>query len=444
MELLRDRRTEFQDAGVRPYAISRDSTYTQTAWSQALDLDEIRFLSDWNADAVRGFGVAHDFRGMTEVADRTTFLVERGGTGPRRMASRSRRGARLRRAARGRAGVVALACALYLGAGLIATWPGARHLDTSFMAEGLPAFGEAAPGDHLQTGYNLWLVGHQLEHGWAPWRDPYSFQPDGRATVEPRRLALRLRVLAARARARDRPRLERVRAARLPRRRRICRALATANSGCGAARHSRAVSRSRSLPTSRRSGARGTCSRGRRCCCRSRSSRSSGQGVARVGGSCSPARRSPRSRSSGQLHLSLAAIPFFCGYALVRLRWAALLSAPAIAAGLVAYLLAVRDTTGASGRQFRQVERYSARCLRRSSRGTLTISSASSTSAGPSSSWRSPGSSCSCFGGASAWPRCSAWAPSCRHSSPSGRTCPGTTRSGGTSPAFTTRVFRSG
>ena len=63
---------------------------------------------------------------------------------------------------------------------------------------------------------------------------------------------------------------------------------------------------------------------------------------------------------SGQLHLSLAAITFFCGYALVRLRWAALLGAPAIAAGLVAYVLAVRDTTGASGRQFRQVEHFSA------------------------------------------------------------------------------------
>ena len=46
--------------------------------------------------------------------------------GPRRMALRHRRGARLRRAARGRAGLVALACALYLGAGLLATWPGTR------------------------------------------------------------------------------------------------------------------------------------------------------------------------------------------------------------------------------------------------------------------------------------------------------------------------------
>jgi len=65
---------------VTPFAISRDSPWTQTAWSQALDLDEIQFLSDWNGDAVRGFGVAHEFRGMKDVAERTTFLVERGGT----------------------------------------------------------------------------------------------------------------------------------------------------------------------------------------------------------------------------------------------------------------------------------------------------------------------------------------------------------------------------
>ena len=63
-----------------PFAISRDSCWTQTAWSQALDLDEIQFLSDWNGDAVRGFGVAHVYRGMADVAERTAFLVERGGT----------------------------------------------------------------------------------------------------------------------------------------------------------------------------------------------------------------------------------------------------------------------------------------------------------------------------------------------------------------------------
>jgi peroxiredoxin len=65
---------------VTPFAISRDSPWTQTAWSQALDFDEIQFLSDWNADATRGFGIAHEFRGMKDVPERSTFLVARGGT----------------------------------------------------------------------------------------------------------------------------------------------------------------------------------------------------------------------------------------------------------------------------------------------------------------------------------------------------------------------------
>jgi hypothetical protein len=63
---------------------------------------------------------------------------------------------------------------------------------------------------------------------------------------------------------------------------------------------------------------------------------------------------------SGQLHLALGAIPFFAAYALVRLPWAALLAVPALGAGLLADALAVSGTTGASGRQFRQVEHYSA------------------------------------------------------------------------------------
>jgi hypothetical protein len=48
----------------------------------------------------------------------------------------------------------------------------------SFLARGGNGHGEATPGDHLQSAYNLWLPGHQLEHGRAPWRDPYSFQPE--------------------------------------------------------------------------------------------------------------------------------------------------------------------------------------------------------------------------------------------------------------------------
>ena len=61
---------------------------------------------------------------------------------------------------------------------MLATWPAVKQFSSHFLAENGPAFGEAAPGDHLQTGWGLWLFGHQLEHGRAPWRDPYSFQPE--------------------------------------------------------------------------------------------------------------------------------------------------------------------------------------------------------------------------------------------------------------------------
>ena len=79
MELLRDRREEFEALGVRPLGISRDSPWTHIAWMQALDLN-FPLLSDWNADAVRGFGIAHDFRGFADVAERTAFLVDSSGT----------------------------------------------------------------------------------------------------------------------------------------------------------------------------------------------------------------------------------------------------------------------------------------------------------------------------------------------------------------------------
>jgi hypothetical protein len=86
------------------------------------------------------------------------------------------RGAGLRRAARGRVGLAVGVVALYLAAGVAATSP--ALFQGGFLAGGAPGFGEAAPGDHLQTNYRLWLVGHQLEHGRAPWLDPYTFQPE--------------------------------------------------------------------------------------------------------------------------------------------------------------------------------------------------------------------------------------------------------------------------
>src|SRR5205814_898291 len=78
MELLRDRSEEFRAVGVQPYAISRDSPWTHVAWMQALDLD-FPLLSDWNADATRGFGVEFDFRGLKDVSARSAFLVDDEG-----------------------------------------------------------------------------------------------------------------------------------------------------------------------------------------------------------------------------------------------------------------------------------------------------------------------------------------------------------------------------
>src|SRR6476659_5641664 len=96
------------------------------------------------------------------------------------MALRHGRGAGLRRVATRRTGFVALAAALCLAGGIGATWPAVLHTRSHFMSGGAPGNGEASPGDHLQTLYHDWLVGHQLEHGRAPWRDPYTFQPEAK------------------------------------------------------------------------------------------------------------------------------------------------------------------------------------------------------------------------------------------------------------------------
>jgi len=79
MEILRDRREEFDRAGVKPLGISRDSPWTHISWMQALDLN-FGLLSDWNAEAVRGFGVSRDFRGFQDIARRAAFLVDGEGT----------------------------------------------------------------------------------------------------------------------------------------------------------------------------------------------------------------------------------------------------------------------------------------------------------------------------------------------------------------------------
>ena len=79
MELLRDRSADFEQAGVRVFGVSRDSPWTHIAWTQALDLN-FPLVSDWNAEAIRGFGIAREFRGYQDVALRSAFLVDGNGT----------------------------------------------------------------------------------------------------------------------------------------------------------------------------------------------------------------------------------------------------------------------------------------------------------------------------------------------------------------------------
>jgi hypothetical protein len=64
---------------------------------------------------------------------------------------------------------------------VLATSPAVFQTDR-LLGYGVAREGRVTPGDHLQTAYNLWLPGHQLGRGAAPWLDPYSFQPE----LEPR------------------------------------------------------------------------------------------------------------------------------------------------------------------------------------------------------------------------------------------------------------------
>jgi hypothetical protein len=240
------------------------------------------------------------------------------------------------------------------------------------MAEGKPGYGEAAPGDHLQTSYNLWLVGHQLEHGHAPWRDPYSFQPE----VQPRWnfagwpfgwvywplqaalgtvLAWNVFVLLGFLGAGGFTALW-LREVGTPRGASLVGGLAFAMAPYLQAQWSAGhllAWIAMLLPLS--------------LYALEKARKGSGWWLFLAGGALVSI------PLSGQLHLALGAIPFFAAYALVRLPWAALLAVPALGAGLLADALAVHGTTGASGRQFRQVEHYSASLPDFLSRNTHTL-----------------------------------------------------------------------
>ena len=72
---------------------------------QALDLD-FPLLSDWNAEATHGFGVAYEHNGMRDVSAAQRVPRRRRRRRPRRLGLRAERAARPRRADRGRARLV--------------------------------------------------------------------------------------------------------------------------------------------------------------------------------------------------------------------------------------------------------------------------------------------------------------------------------------------------
>jgi len=39
----------------------------------------VPLLSDWNAEATNGFGVAFDYRGLKDVSERSAFLIDGDG-----------------------------------------------------------------------------------------------------------------------------------------------------------------------------------------------------------------------------------------------------------------------------------------------------------------------------------------------------------------------------
>jgi glutaredoxin-dependent peroxiredoxin len=58
--------------------VSRDSPYSHLEWSRRLGLT-FPLLSDWNAEAVRAFGVGQELDGLADTPVRSAFLADAGG-----------------------------------------------------------------------------------------------------------------------------------------------------------------------------------------------------------------------------------------------------------------------------------------------------------------------------------------------------------------------------
>jgi hypothetical protein len=226
------------------------------------------------------------------------------------------------------------------------------------LGYGTPRVDAVTPGDHLQSAYNLWLPGHQLEHGRLPWKDPYSFQPEAPertnfagwpfaavfwplyalfGTVAAWNAFLLLTYVGAGA------------AAAL-----WLRGLRVPDGAALAGGLAFALAPYRSAQTS---GGHllGPVSMLLAVALWGLETRRSWLAVAALASI----------PLSGQVHLALGAIPFFVLYALARRRAALGLGAAAVSTlcGLLVYVVSIRETVGTGGRSFGQVERYSAEPL---------------------------------------------------------------------------------
>ena len=68
----------FRDLGVAVVGISRDSPYSHLEWARRLGLG-FPLLSDWNAEAVRAFGVSQTMDGLEDTPMRAVFLADGDG-----------------------------------------------------------------------------------------------------------------------------------------------------------------------------------------------------------------------------------------------------------------------------------------------------------------------------------------------------------------------------
>jgi peroxiredoxin len=58
--------------------VSRDSPYSHIEWAKRLGLN-FPLLSDWNGEAVRGFGVAQEMDGLLDTPVRSCFVIDADG-----------------------------------------------------------------------------------------------------------------------------------------------------------------------------------------------------------------------------------------------------------------------------------------------------------------------------------------------------------------------------